>query len=95
MFIKILPNIIAMVFSLIAIIQLTIAATKIGGFVGKAINLLIVGIFLSVTVHAGFELAAQFGFLSENQLMPIMGTLITSGSIFFIASGFLAVKKFK
>ncbi len=95
MILRILPNIIAAAFSLIAVVLLVVSATKIGGSVGKAINLLITGIFLSVTVHAIFELAAQFGFLPEYQLMPIMGTLIIIGSIFFILSGILAMKKFK
>jgi hypothetical protein len=94
MLIKILP-IIAVVFSSIGVILLAIAATKIGGLVGKVIHLLIAGIFLAVTVHAGFELVQQLGFLSKEQLDIVMGMLITIGSMFFIASGILAVKKFK
>ncbi len=59
------------------------------------ISLLVAGIFFSVTVHAGFELAGQSGLLSERQLMPIMSSLITLGSALFIASAILAIRKFR
>ncbi|HAJ57506.1 MAG TPA: hypothetical protein DCL35_07035 [Candidatus Omnitrophica bacterium] len=88
-------NIIAMICSLIAMIQFAIAAPKIGGTVGKILKLLVVGIFFSVFTHAAVELACAYNFIAENDIMPIMGALITFGSLFFIAAGSIAIKTFK
>lgn len=90
-----LPNIMALICSLIAMIQLIIAAPKIGGAVGKILKLLTVGIFFSVFIHAGFELIGKAGFFNEHDLLVIMGVLISVGSLFFIIAGTIAIKKFK
>ena len=95
MFMQMLPNFIALIFSLTATVTLLAASKKIGGFVKQVLVLLMGGIFLSVTAHAAFELAAAFGVFTEDQLLPIMGTLLSVGSMFFIAAAVLAVRKFK
>lgn len=81
--------------SLIAIIQLAIASSKVGGVVGKIFKLLIVGIFFSVFDHAAFELATVFNIIEEKQLLHTMGIFITIGSLFFIAAGSIAIKNFR
>ncbi len=91
----ILPNIIAMVCSAIAIVELVIAIPKIGGTLGKILKLLSTGIFFSVFVHAAVEMASAFELIKEENLLDIMGILLTVGSVFFIAAGSLAIKTFK
>jgi len=53
----ILPNILAMVSSCVAIILLGMVIPKIGGGIGVVLKLLSAGIFFAVFAHAGVELA--------------------------------------
>jgi hypothetical protein len=92
---EILPNLIAMCCSLIAMIELIIVAMKIGGVMGKILKLVTVGIFFSIFDHAAFELASVLNLISEHQLMHTMGIFITLGSLFFIAAGTIGIKNFK
>ncbi len=87
-------NIIAMIASFIAMVILLIGAGKIGGFIGKMIKILTAGIFMSVFCHAGFELMAVYGFINEEALFPVMGTLLTIGSLLFVWGGLIAINQF-
>lgn len=89
------PNIVAMICSLIAMIQLFIAAFKIGGIMGRIFKLLVIGIFFSVFIHAGVELAERFIYIEGEHFMLIMGTLISLGSVFFVIAGSIAISTFK
>ncbi len=91
----ILPNIIAMLFSIVAMIQLISAAFKIGGAIGKIFKLIVVGIFFAVFIHAGVELLEGYGLVKEEYFLFIMGTLISIGSVFFVVAGSIAINKFK
>lgn len=92
MLIENIANTAAMFFSSIAMVTLIIAAYKIGGFIGSAVKFLSGGIFLSVFCHAGFELLAVFGMIDEEALFPVMGALLTAGSIAFVWAGFTVIK---
>jgi hypothetical protein len=89
------PNIIAMIFALVAMIQLCFAAFKIGGTIGRIFKLLTMGIFFAVFIHAGVELVERFGFIKEEYFLLIMGMLISLGSVFFVIAGFIAIRAFK
>ena len=91
----ILPNVIAMIFSIVAMIQLFYAAFKIGGVIGKIFKLLVIGIFFAVFIHAGVELLEGLGFIKEKYFLSIMGALISTGSVFFVIAGSIALDKFK
>jgi hypothetical protein len=92
-YIEILPNLIAFIASFTAAIMLLMLAYKMrGGRIGKVVNLLVAGILLSVTVHAVFELASIFNIISGDALFIIMGTLLSVGSLFFIAAGVVGLK---
>jgi len=94
--IQILPNIIAMILSFIATIMLGTLAYKMrGGQLGRIMTLLVIGISLSVTIHAAFELADLFELLAPNTIFTIMGILLSLGSIFFIVAGWNARKTYK
>ncbi|MBI5196103.1 MAG: hypothetical protein HZA10_07255 [Nitrospirae bacterium] len=92
---EIIPGIIAMISSLIAMVMLSRVIPIIGGSIGRMIKMMVTGIFFSVFLHAGFELAAGFGLISEGSLMIIMGILITAGAIAFIAAGNIGIKSLK
>lgn len=93
---EIVPNIIAMASSIIAIILLVQLARQMkGGSLSSVINLLVAGIALSVTIHAGAELANIYGLISEDVLFPIMGSLLSLGSILFIVAGVKGLQVFK
>lgn len=92
---EILPNILAMVSSFIAIILLGIIILKIGGSIGVVLKLLSAGIFFAVFAHAGIELASLYGIVEEAVLMPVMGALLTVGSVLFMIAGVCGIKLFK
>ncbi len=89
---EIIPNVIAMICTFVAMIMLGRIFPKIGGSIGRMIKLIIVGLFFSLFLHAGFELAEAFHLLGENILMPIMGILMSIGSIALIAAGWVGLK---
>jgi hypothetical protein len=91
----IIPNILAMLGSLISMVLLAMIIPKIGGSIGLMIKLLILGIFFSVFIHAVCELATAFCLLSEQILMPIMGVLLSIGSLFFILASIVGLKSLK
>lgn len=90
-----IPNIIAMISSLAAMLMLLKVIPKIGGSIGRMIKMLVAGIFCSVFLHAGVELAEVFALIGEAALMPIMGTLLTVGSFAFIIAGWIGIKSFE
>lgn len=94
-FSEILPNIVALIGTFITMIVLSLVATKIGGVLGKMVKLLIVGIFFSVFLHSGFEVAGAYHMINEEALMRVMGGLLTIGSIFFIYAGLVGLKALK
>jgi len=95
MFNEILPNVLAMISSFAAMLLLGMIAPKIGGILGAIIKLLIAGIFFAVFAHASLELASVYGMVNEAELMPMMGWLLTIGSVFFMLAGLLGLKHFK
>ena len=84
-------NISAMVFSSIAMIILMIVAVKMGGAIGRTVKFLTAGIFMAVFCHSGFELMAVMELINEEILFPVMGTLLTLGSMAFAWGGFTAL----
>lgn len=90
--ISIVPNIVAMISSLIAMVMLGMVAPKLGGALGTMLRLLIGGIFFAVFIHAGFELAEGFGLLSEGLLLKIMGVLLSIGSLSFILAAWTGLR---
>ncbi|MBI4680204.1 MAG: hypothetical protein HY753_03055 [Nitrospirae bacterium] len=92
---EIIPGLIALISSLIAMIMLLKVVPVIGGSIGRMIKMMVAGIFFSVFLHAGVELAAGFGLISEGPLMIIMGILITAGAVAFISAGSIGIKSLK
>ena len=92
---EILPNILAMLSSFIAIILLGIVILKIGGSLGVVLKLLSAGIFFAVFAHAAVELASIYGIIDEAVLMSVMGALLTVGSVLFMVAGLCGLKLFK
>ncbi len=91
--VELIPNLIAMIASLIAIFFLARFAMQMrGGSLATVVNLLVWGIFLSVTLHAAFELGSLYGLISGETLFVVMGTLLSIGSILFIVAGYLGLK---
>lgn len=88
-------NFIAMAFSFIGVIMLGKASVKMGGAIGKTLKIIVAGIFLSVFVHSGFELAASMGKISEETLLPVMGVLLSLGSIGFAYAGYKTLNDLK
>lgn len=91
----ILPNILAMISSFVAIVLLAVVILKVGGSLGVVLKLLSAGIFFAVFAHAGIELASIYGIVAEELLMPVMGALLTAGSILFMIAGLYGLKLFK
>ncbi len=92
MSISALANIVAMLLSLLAIVQLGLMIPKIGGDFGAMLKLMSAGIFFAVFVHSLFELLAVFDVISEHVLLMVMGALITLGSACFVAAAVVARK---
>jgi len=92
---EILPNVLAMISSFIAMILLGLVAPKIGGVLGRMLKLLIAGIFFAVFLHAGVELAQLYGAVDEAVFLPIMGALLTIGSALFMVAGLVGLKSLK
>jgi PAS domain S-box-containing protein len=88
-----LPNVVAMVTSLAAMAALSALAAKMtGGQFSVVAKLVAVGVFFSVFLHAGSELAETFGLIGPKQLMDVMGVLLSVGSVSFCAAGILGVR---
>jgi hypothetical protein len=87
-----LPNVVAMFSSAAAMIALGLVIPRLGGHLGAMLRLVIVGVFLSVFLHAGFELAATFGAVSARALMVTMGVLVSVGSVSFCAAGIVGLR---
>ncbi|MBI5507747.1 MAG: hypothetical protein HY903_03225 [Deltaproteobacteria bacterium] len=87
-----IPNVVAAITSLAAIVALAIMAPKLGGQIGLTIKLIVVGVFFSVFLHAGVELAATTGILGEQALMVVMGLLLSLGSVAFFAAGIIGLR---
>ncbi|WP_211829890.1 hypothetical protein [Kistimonas asteriae] len=87
-----IANTAAMLFSSIAMVVLLKVASQFGGVIGKTLKFITAGIFMSVFCHAGFELLAVMELINEELLFPVMGTLLTVGSISFVWGGWIAIK---
>lgn len=85
----------ALVSSIIAVFLLRLVAVKIGGYLGKMLKFLLVGIFFAVFVHSVVELADVLNIISENTLMIIMGLLLTLGSVSFVCASYFGFKAIK
>ncbi|MBT4857266.1 hypothetical protein HON52_03710 [Candidatus Uhrbacteria bacterium] len=93
---EIFPNAIAATLSLVAIIMLFKFAQKMkGGKLSEVINYLVVGILFSVTIHAVFELLHAMELISAEALLPIMGALLSIGSVSFLIAGYKGLKALK
>jgi len=90
--IRFLPNAAAMASSLVAIVILGMVTPKIGGQIGLMLKFISLGVFASVFMHAGFELAETFGLLSGDALLVVMGFLITLGSALFCTAGIIGLR---
>jgi hypothetical protein len=90
-----ISNILALIGSSISMIMLGMLIPKIGGSIGLMIKLLIVGIFFSVFIHAGIELAVIYNLIPHHELMRGMGALLSLGSLFFIFAGIVGLKSLK
>jgi PAS domain S-box-containing protein len=87
------PNVVAMVASLAAMAALSILAVKMtGGRFAVVARLIAAGVFFSVFIHAGSELAETFGLIGTKRLMEVMGVLLSVGSVLFCAAGILGVR---
>lgn len=86
---------IAAVSSTVAMILLRLVAIKIGGYLGKMLKFLLVGMFFAIFVHSVAELAEVFNIISENTLMIIMGILLSLGSACFICASYFGFKAIK
>lgn len=87
-----LPNLLALLSSLLAVVALAVVARKLGGGLGHMLRLLLLGIFLSVFIHSGVELAQTVGLLDERTLMQSMGILISLGSVSFCAAAWVGLR---
>ncbi|WP_419831319.1 hypothetical protein [Endozoicomonas atrinae] len=63
------------------------ASLQLSNLTGKALKVITVGIFFSVFCHAGFELMALFDMIDEELLFPVMGSLLSIGSLTFVIGG--------
>jgi len=93
--IEIIPNIFAIIGSLIGVIMLWQFSNTAGGAVAKALKLMLTGIVFSVFLHSLVEVMALAGLLSDRVLFPIMGVLLSIGSVLFIIAGWIGMKAFK
>jgi hypothetical protein len=88
-----LPNLVATAASFAAMLALgSLAARMTGGQFAAVVKLIAIGVFFSVFLHAGAELAETFGLLGEKLLMVVMGLLLSVGSIAFCAAGVLGLR---
>jgi hypothetical protein len=87
-----LPNVVAMATSLVAIVSLSILAPKLGGQIGLVLKLVVVGVFFSVFLHAGVELAEVRGLLRDGAIMALMGVLVSLGSVSFCAAAVVGLR---
>ncbi|MBI5495484.1 MAG: hypothetical protein HY904_10710 [Deltaproteobacteria bacterium] len=87
-----ITNVVALVACLVAILALGSVMLKLGGELGRMVRYIIVGIFLGVFVHAGVELAASFGLVQEQDLLRVMGVLLTAGAASFTMAGWVGFK---
>lgn len=88
-----LPNVVAMVASLAAVLSLSVLAWRMaGGELALVAKLIALGVFFSVFLHAGAELAETFGLLGEGRLLTVMGVLLSLGSVSFCAAGVLGLR---
>jgi hypothetical protein len=86
------PNVIAMVTSVAAIVAMLLVVRRIGGEVGLMFRLIAGGVFVAVFLHAGSELARLLELVSEQALMPVMGVLLSAGSIAFFAAAVVGLR---
>jgi hypothetical protein len=91
-FLSILPNLLAMVTSLLAMLLLAGAALRLGGSIGLMLKLVVAGVFFSVFLHAGTELAEVFGLIGEKVLFVLMGSLLSGGSLAFGLAGLVGIR---
>ena len=77
-----------MVLSTLGMWQLVgMARLLVGGALAGSVRWVVLGILLSVFVHAFVELVASFGVMSDVSQAVVMGALLSLGSACFIRAG--------
>lgn len=88
-----IANVIAMGASFVGVIMLGKVSAKVGGVIGSCLKLVVVGIFFSIFIHAGVEMLAAYDLMDEEVLLPIMGVLLSLGSVIIAYAGYTTAKK--
>lgn len=88
----VLPSLLALLASTAAIATLAFMSRRIGGQIGRSLRLVVAGVFFSVFLHAGAELADALGLIPPDTLLALMAGLVTLGSVSFFAAGILGVR---
>lgn len=86
------PTLIALVASTAAMASMSLVARRLGGQIGLVLKLVVVGICLSVFMHAGLEVAQVMGLFDHGMLMVLMDVLVTAGSVAFFAAGVFGLR---
>ncbi|WP_419536730.1 hypothetical protein [Endozoicomonas sp.] len=87
--IELLANSTALLLSFVGVIILGCASVQIKNSTGKGLKVITAGIFLSVFCHAGFEMLALLDMIAEDTLFPVMGSLLSIGSLAFAIGGLI------
>lgn len=61
---------------------------------GQCLKLVVAGIFFSIFIHTGAELLAAYELVGEAVLLPIVGVLLSLGSLIIACAGYKASKAF-
>lgn len=89
---NVVPTLAALIASTAAMVTMSMVAQRLGGQIGLVLKLVVVGVGLSVFMHAGLEVAAVMGFFSHARLMTLMDALVTAGSMAFFAAGIVGLR---
>ena len=84
---EMIPNVVAMALSGAALVLLRTVQGKLGGGVGSMLRWIVLGVFLSVFLHASVELSQALNILSADTTLVIMGLLLSVGSVCFCVAG--------
>ena len=87
--IEFLANTTALLLSFVGVIIMGLVSFQMKNSIGKGLRIITAGVFLSVFCHAGFELMALLGLIDEEMLLPVMGTLLSIGSLAFTGGGLI------
>ena len=87
--IEFLANTTALILSFVGVTILGCASFQMSNSVGKGLQIITAGIFLSVFCHAGFEVMALLDMIDEEIFFPVMGSLLSIGSLGFAVGGLM------